>query len=169
MHLFFTYLAKKDSLNIFKEFWNWLFFWMSMNEEINFKIWIRQDFFVENIYKIQKGYVNLNTKTSWYVTRIDLLSCNNTMTGCYCRYSYGVTGLRFHYRGSPTYTKITNTVSTTTVFGLCTCKWGIVAFIGDFLQSHYQQFHVTRFFPSPKMRVRWGPSYYQSFWRNFNT
>ena len=28
------------------------------------------------------------------------------------------------YRGSPTYTKITNTVSTTTVFGLCTCKWG---------------------------------------------
>ena len=28
------------------------------------------------------------------------------------------------YRGSPTYTKITNTVSTTPVFGLCTCKWG---------------------------------------------
>ena len=28
------------------------------------------------------------------------------------------------YRGSPTYTKITNTVSTNTVFGLCTCKWG---------------------------------------------
>ena len=27
------------------------------------------------------------------------------------------------YRGSPTYTKITNTVFTTTVFGLCTCKW----------------------------------------------
>ena len=30
-----------------------------------------------------------------------------------------------HYRGSPTYMKITNTVSTTTVFVLCTCKWGI--------------------------------------------
>ena len=29
-----------------------------------------------------------------------------------------------NYRGSPTYTKITNMVSTTTVFGLCTCKWG---------------------------------------------
>ena len=28
------------------------------------------------------------------------------------------------YRGSPTYTKTTNTVSTTTVFGLCTCKRG---------------------------------------------
>ena len=28
------------------------------------------------------------------------------------------------YRGSPTYTKITNTVSTNTFFGLCTCKWG---------------------------------------------
>ena len=26
------------------------------------------------------------------------------------------------YRGSPTYTKITNTISTTTVFGLCMCK-----------------------------------------------
>ena len=40
------------------------------------------------------------------------------------------------YRGSPTYTKITNTVSTTTVFGLCTCKWGIFALVGDPLQSH---------------------------------
>ena len=28
------------------------------------------------------------------------------------------------YRGSPTYTKITNTVFTNTFFGLCTCKWG---------------------------------------------
>ena len=28
------------------------------------------------------------------------------------------------YRQSPTYTKITNTVSTTMVFGLCICKWG---------------------------------------------
>ena len=28
------------------------------------------------------------------------------------------------YRGSPTYTKITNTVSTNTFFGLCMCKWG---------------------------------------------
>ena len=30
----------------------------------------------------------------------------------------------YYYRGSPTYKKITNTVSTTMVFGLCTCKWG---------------------------------------------
>ena len=29
-----------------------------------------------------------------------------------------------NYRGSPTYTKITNTVSTNTFFGLCMCKWG---------------------------------------------
>ena len=28
------------------------------------------------------------------------------------------------YRGSPTYTVSTNTVSTNTIFGLCTCKWG---------------------------------------------
>ena len=61
----------------------------------------RRFFLLKTCYKIQKGYVNLNTKTSWYVTRIDLLSCNNTMTGCYCRYSYGVTGLSFHYRGPP--------------------------------------------------------------------
>ena len=32
------------------------------------------------------------------------------------------------YRGSPIYTKITNRVSTTTVFDLCTCKWGIFVF-----------------------------------------
>merc|ERR1712008_300778 len=38
------------------------------------------------------------------------------------------------YRGSPTYTKITNTVSTTTVFGLCMCKCGIFALVGDLLQ-----------------------------------
>ena len=35
------------------------------------------------------------------------------------------------YRGSPTYTKITNTVSTSTFFGLCTCKWGKLALVGD--------------------------------------
>ena len=61
------------------------------------------------------------------------------------------------YRGFPTYTKLTNTVSTTTVFGLCTCKWGIFALVGNLLQSHKHKFHVTRFFPSPKMRVRRGP------------
>ena len=40
------------------------------------------------------------------------------------------------YRGSPTYTKITNTVPTTMVLGLCTCKWLIFALVGDPLQSH---------------------------------
>ena len=39
--------------------------------------------------------------------------------------------LRTIYRGFPT-----NTISTTTVFGLCTCKWGIFALVGDPLQSH---------------------------------
>ena len=42
----------------------------------------------------------------------------------------------YTYRGSPTNTKITNTVSTTTVFGLCTCKWGNFTLVGDSLQSH---------------------------------
>ena len=37
----------------------------------------------------------------------------------------------FWYKGSPIYTKITNRVSTTTVFGLCMCKWGIFALVGD--------------------------------------
>ena len=36
----------------------------------------------------------------------------------------------FNYRGSPTYTKITNMVSTTTVLGLCTCKWGFCPWRG---------------------------------------
>ena len=40
------------------------------------------------------------------------------------------------YRGSPTYAKITNAVPTTAVLGLCTCKWGIFAQVGDPLQSH---------------------------------
>ena len=40
----------------------------------------------------------------------------------------------FLYKGSPTYMKTTNTVSTTMVFGICTCKWGIFALVGDFLQ-----------------------------------
>ena len=44
--------------------------------------------------------------------------------------------LAYAYRGSPTYTKITNTVSSTTIFGLCTCKWGIFMLAGDLLQSH---------------------------------
>ena len=34
-------------------------------------------------------------------------------------------GVIINYRGSPTYMKITNMVSTTMVFGLCTCIWGI--------------------------------------------
>ena len=37
---------------------------------------------------------------------------------------------------SPTYTKITDTVSTTTVFVLCKCKGGIVALVGDLVQSN---------------------------------
>ena len=38
--------------------------------------------------------------------------------------------------GPPLTQKVTNTVSTTMVFGLCTCKWGIFALVGDLLQSH---------------------------------
>ena len=57
-------------------------------------------------------------------------------------------------QGAPTYTKITNTVSTTTVFGLCTCKWGIFALVGDPLQSHSRDFCIRRFFSSPKIRVK---------------
>ena len=57
------------------------------------------------------------------------------------------------YRGSHTYSKITNTVSNTKVLGLCTCKRGIFAFVEDPLQSHKHEFHETQFFPSPKMHV----------------
>ena len=58
-----------------------------------------------------------------------------------------------------TQTKITNMVSTTTIFGLCTCKWKILVLVGDHaVQSHKKEFHVTWFFQSPTMRVRPGPS-----------
>ena len=40
------------------------------------------------------------------------------------------------YRGSPTYAVFTTADPTTTVFGLCTCKWGIFVLVGDLLQSH---------------------------------
>ena len=40
------------------------------------------------------------------------------------------------YRGSPTYTKITNAVPYFSVFGLCTRKWGIFELIRDLQQSH---------------------------------
>ena len=62
-------------------------------------------------------------------------------------YTYGVNLLltflyhfcdlgKTYYRGSPTYMKIINTVSATTVLSLCTCKWGIFALVADPLQSH---------------------------------
>ena len=51
------------------------------------------------------------------------------------------------------YSKTTNTDSTTTFLGLCTCKWGILALVGDLLQTHQHEFHVAWFFPSPKMFV----------------
>ena len=62
------------------------------------------------------------------------------------------------YRGSPTYTKITNRVSTTSVFGLCMCKWGIFA-LGDLLQSHLHEFHLTWFFQVPKCGLGGDPLY----------
>ena len=95
----------------------------------NVRKFTRVGFFIENIYLKCVNYVHLKVATKQH-----------------------------KYRGSPTYTKITNTVSTTKVFGLCTCKWGILALVGDQLQSHYHEFHLTRFFPNPKMRVRRGPS-----------
>ena len=63
------------------------------------------------------------------------------------------------YRGSPTYTKITNTVSTTTVFGLCTYVQ-----VGDFCVSRgLTTVPLTRISCNTvfsKMRVRWGPGLY---------
>ena len=34
-------------------------------------------------------------------------------------------------------------VTTTMVFGLCMCKWGIFALVGEPLHPHYHKFHVT--------------------------
>ena len=40
------------------------------------------------------------------------------------------------YKGSPAYAVFTTMDPTTAMFGLCTRKWGIFAFVGDLLQSH---------------------------------
>ena len=48
----------------------------------------------------------------------------HAITGVYTNKSHFLDKNCSNYRGSPTYTKITNTISTNTVFGLCTCKWG---------------------------------------------
>ena len=66
--------------------------------------------------------------------------------------------VKWGYRGSPSYMKITIMVSTTTAFGSCRCKWGIFMLVGDPPQSHKHEFHVTCFFPNSKMRLKWGPS-----------
>ena len=62
--------------------------------------------------------------------------CTSTFSNKIFRHLFEILARQTTYRGSPTYTKITNTVSTNTVFGLCTCKWGIFALVGDPLQSH---------------------------------
>ena len=65
---------------------------------------------------------------------------------------------QYQYRGSPTYTKITNAVSHFCSFSLCMCKWGNFVLVESLEQSHLLEFRVTWFFSSPKIRVRRGPS-----------
>ena len=76
-------------------------------------------------------------RNNWRSRKTLLNFCwHNPAMFCLITSSKLVMGLNPDYRGSPTYTKITNTISTTTVFGLCTCKWGIFALVGDLLQCH---------------------------------
>ena len=62
------------------------------------------------------------------------------------------------YRGSPTSAKIIKAVPHFRGFSLCTYKWGNFRLVESLEQSHLREFCVTRFFSSPKIRVRWGPS-----------
>ena len=57
--------------------------------------------------------------TSWANAKNDYFTHNCQR----CHYHWKSRS-QFYYRGSPTYTKITKTVSTNTFFGLCKCKWG---------------------------------------------
>ena len=43
---------------------------------------------------------------------------------------------QINYRGSPNYPVFTSSDSTTTIFVLCTRKWGIFVLVGDPLKSH---------------------------------
>ena len=63
-----------------------------------------------------------------------------------------------NYRRSPTYTKITNTVSTTTVFDLYACKWGVFALVGDLLQSLILTWISCNTVFSQNAHIRRGPS-----------
>ena len=57
-----------------------------------------------------------------------------------------VLAFKTYYRGSPTYTKITNMVSTTTVFGLCTCKWGIFSLGVVVVEFSMQGYKIRKVF-----------------------
>ena len=59
---------------------------------------------------------------------LEIFHLSQNMHVSYTHY-YCVAKYLCMYRGSPTNKKITNTVSTTTVFGLCMCKWGIFALV----------------------------------------
>ena len=54
--------------------------------------------------------------------------------------------------------EITNMVSTTTAFGLCRCKCGIYALVGDPSTVPPTQISCNMVFSKSKMRVRRGPS-----------
>ena len=82
----------------------------------------------------QRILIIANVRRPWrltYKTRylINNVSCHPTSaTGTLYKQHHNTKKYKhlfsYDYRGSPTYTKITNTVSTNTFFGLCTCKWG---------------------------------------------
>ena len=98
---------------------------------VKFKFWL----FIngDEIHRPIKIIFSLkNTLLQYLTTAINIwwnkkIFCPPFMPSCFPK---------IHNGGSPTYTKITNTVSTTTVFGLCMCKWGIFSLVGDPIQSH---------------------------------
>ena len=81
-------------------------------------------------------------------------SCDVQVTSIYLE----VSALVNTNRVSPTYTKITNTVSTTTDFGLCTRQWGKIELSESISTVPLTRISCNTLFPNPKMRVRRGPS-----------
>ena len=61
-----------------------------------------------------------NLYLSYFITTVQNVKIE--MKSTYC--NVNCQQLSTMFRGSPIYTKITNTVSTTTILGLCKCKWG---------------------------------------------
>ena len=112
--------AIREVLTVFSRLPSWR--WLQANPPLQISyynhLWVAVWFQIKVKIKVYLILYSLHKEQQpWVQMKNNFLS----QSGQLC---YGYTMTKGPYRGSPTYTKITNTVSTNTFFGLCTCKWG---------------------------------------------